>query len=142
MSKPSPKLQRQVRIEVLRAQAALEREQLCIATRQLRSSLEPGHVVDGLKQQIVNSWSGLLGGGSSTGSWLRFLFSSGQRYPILLSSASALLGTVLGKKRWRFGAMAMAAWRLFGAYKSISQQRKQRYVQPKNQNSSRLIGPL
>lgn len=138
MNKPNPVLERKVRLELLRSRAAVERGQMCQIAAEIGQSLEPSSLLDLAKRQIGQRFSFSAGADS----WLDLFLSSGRRYPILFSGASALLGTVLGKKKWRFGALALTAWRLFGAYQNLQAQRQERYVQPKNRSSSRIIGPI
>lgn len=140
MNKPNPALERKVRLEVLRTRAAIERGQMCQMVSGISQSLEPGSLLGLVKRQLGQHFSSSMS--SSTSSWLDLLLSSGQRYPILFSGVSALLGTVLGKKKWRFGALALTGWRLFGAYQKLKAHRQERYVQPENRTSSRVIGPL
>ncbi len=140
MSKPNPLLERKVRLEVLRARAAIERGQLCHLVSDLNQSLEPSSLLDFAKRQVGQRFS--LGMGAGVSSWLDFLLSSGRRYPILFSGISALAGTVLGKKKWRVGALALTAWRLFGAYQQLQSDKQDRYVQPQNRGSSKIMGPL
>lgn len=140
MSQHNSYLDRKIRIEVLRARAAIERGQMCEIVNELGQSLEPSSLFSGLKQQVIKGFS--LEAGAGVGPWLDFIFSSGRRYPILFSGVSALVGTVLGKRKWRLGALGLTAWRLFGAYQQLQFQRKERYVQPKNRTSSKVIGPF
>lgn len=140
MGKANPYLERKVRIEVLRARAAVERGQLCKVASELSQSLEPSALFNVARNQVTQGLSSGLGAGM--GSWLDLAFSSGRRYPLLFSGASALLGSLFGKKKWRLGAMALTAWRLFGAYQHIQAQKQERYVQPRNRSSSNVIGPF
>lgn len=138
MSKRNSYLDRKVRIEVLRARAAIERGQMCEIVNDLGQSLEPASLLNGLKQHVTKGFSA----GTGAGSWFDLIFSSGRRYPILFSGVSALVGTVLGKRKWRLGALGLTAWRLFGAYQQLQAQRQERYIQPKNRSSSKVIGPF
>lgn len=140
MSKNNSYLERKVRIEVLRARAAIERGQMCEIVNDLGHSLEPSSLFNGLRRQVTKGIS--LSAGVGFGSWLDLILSSGRRYPILFSGLSALLGTVLGKRKWRLGALGLTAWRLFGAYQQLQEQRQDRYVQPKDRSSSKVMGPF
>ncbi len=140
MNKPNSLLERKVRLEVLRARAAIERGQMCDIVTDLGKSLEPGSLFGLAKRQMTQGVSASLGSG--VGSWFDLLLSSGRRYPILFSGASAVMGSVLGKRKWRFGALALTAWRLFGAYQQLQTKKQDRYVQPQNRSSSKVIGPF
>lgn len=142
MSKPNSHLERQVRIELLRARAAVERQEMCLLTRQIGQSLQPEHIFDLFKGQLSKSFSSNFGSHTKTGHWLDFLLSFGKRYPLLVSGASALAGSVMSKKKWRLGALALTSWRLFNAYQSMQKRKRDRYIQPINPKSSRIIGPF
>lgn len=91
----SPQVERIVRIELLRARAAIERESLKSRAGQLADSLDP--------RQLL----GLLGKGR-TGGLLMQGVDLAQRYPFILSTLTSL---VLGK-RWQWlklGGAALAA---------------------------------
>ena len=140
MAKSNPYLERKVRIEVLRARAAVERGQLCKVASELSHSLEPSTLFNVVRSQLTHGLSSGLGAGM--GSWVDLIFSSGRRYPLLFSGASALLSSVLGKKKWRLGAMALTAWRLFGAYQHLHAKKQERYIQPRSRPKSTGIGPF
>lgn len=141
MSKLNHKVERQVRIELLRARAAVERQELCFISRQICSSVQPENIFALLKGQVSNTLSAQFGSSTKTGSWIDFVLSFSQRYPLLLSGASAVVGTVLGRKKWRLGAVALTTWRLYSAYQSLQQHKKDRLVQAKRPQSNRVIGP-
>lgn len=140
MSRVNSKVERQVRIELLRARAAVERQELCFISRQIGASVQPENIFALLKGQITRGFGSHFGS-SKTSGWIDFVLSFGQRYPLLLSGASAVAGTVLGKKKWRFGAIALTSWRLYSAYQSMQQRKKDRYVQANKPQSGRVIGP-
>lgn len=142
MSKPNSNLERRVRIELLRTRAAVERQELCVLTRQISQSLQPEHIFDLFKGQVSKSISSSFGSHTKTGHWLDFLLSFGKRYPLLVSGASALAGSVVSKKKWRLGALALTSWRLYSAYQNIQKRKRDRYIQPMNPKSSRIIGPF
>lgn len=142
MSSQKNQIDRKVRIELLRARAALERKELCYLSQQIGSSLQPSSILTGLKGQLFHGLSSGLGPSSKTGHWLDFIWSLGKRYPLLVSGASALAGTVVGKKKWRLGAIALTAWRLFGAYQSIQQNKRDSYVRADDPKSRRIMGPF
>lgn len=141
MTTPNTKLDRRVRIELLRARAAVERQEMCYITRQIGASIQPENIFALLRGQISQGIGTKLGA-SKTGKWLDFVLSLSQRYPLLLSGASALAGTVVGKKKWRIGAVALTTWRLYGAYQTMQQRKKDRYVQATKPHSGRVMGPF
>lgn len=140
MSKINKHVERQVRIELLRARAAVERQELCYHTRRISACIQPENIFALLKSKFFGGVNASVGT-SKLGSWLDFALSSSQRYPLLLSGASALVSTVFGKKKWRLGALALTAWRLFGTYQTMQQNKKGRLVQAKQPQSNRIIGP-
>lgn len=142
MSKSNSSLERQVRIELLRARAAVERQEMCLITRHIGQSLQPEHIVGLLKGQFGKTVSASFGSHTKTGHWLDFILTFGRRYPLMVSGASALAGSVLGKKKWRIGALALTGWRLFTAYQNIQQRKKDKYIRPHNPNSNRIFGPF
>lgn len=142
MSKSNSSLERRVRIELLRARAAVERQEMCAITHQIGQSLQPDHIFGLLKGQFGKSVSASFGSHSKTGHWLDFILSFGKRYPLLVSGASAVAGGVVGKKKWRLGALALTSWRLFTAYQNMQQRKKDRYIRPHNPNSNRIFGPF
>lgn len=140
MSKVNSKVERQVRIELLRARAAVERQELCFISRQISASVQPENIFSLLKGQVSQGLSSHFGS-SKTSGWIDFFLSFNQRYPLLLSGASAVAGTVLGRKKWRLGAMALTTWRLYSAYQAMQQRKRDRLVQAKQPLSNRVIGP-
>lgn len=137
MSQKNQELNRRVRIELLRARAAYERELVCHQGRTLMHELKPQNMF-GLVSQAVSGF----GSKSKTGHWLGFALSLGKRYPLMVSSVSALAGTLLGKKKWRLGAMALTAWRLYGAYQGVQQKKQESYVHADRPDSRRVMGPF
>ena len=142
MQAPKNKIDRKVRIEILRARAALEREQMCYLTQQLGSSLQPERLWDVARGRLTQGFSSSFSGMAKIGPWWDFVWSFGRRYPLLMSGASAIAGTLIGKKKWRLGAAALTAWRLFGAYQSLQESKQNRYVQAAKPKSSRIMGPF
>lgn len=138
MSQKNNELDRRVRIELLRARAAYEREQICYQTRQLSQTLTPKSLFGLLSQGIGTKFAAKRSGGH----WLDFALSFSQRYPLMLSSVSAVAGTLLGRKKWRLGALALTAWRLYGAYQGVQQRKKDSYVQAQQPKSGRVMGPF
>ena len=142
MRKKDAEIERRVRIEILRAKAELERRQLCAVTQDICVSLQPSHLVALVKGHATQQLKSNLESNSSLGGWLNLVGSMGQQYPLLSSGASALIGAFLGKSKWRFGALALSAWRLFGAYQSLQQKKHDAYIQPSHPDSERVMGPL
>lgn len=140
MSRVNSKIERQVRIELLRARAAVERQELCFISRQIGASVQPENVFALLKGQ-ASKVLGAQFGSSKTNGWIDFILSFSQRYPLLLSGASAVASTVVGKKKWRLGVMALTTWRLYSAYQSMQQRKRDRLVHAKQPQSDRIIGP-
>ncbi|GAA5089274.1 MULTISPECIES: hypothetical protein [Paenalcaligenes] len=135
-------INRLVRIELLRARAELERREACYLAREISSSLQPEHLLGMVKGQFTQGLSASFGAGSKAGGWLDFVLSLGKRYPLVVSGLSALAGTVVGKKKWRLGALAMTGWRLFSAYQKLQKKKKEKYIQPSQPKSGRVIGPF
>lgn len=142
MSTANKKLERQVRIELLRTRAELERKELCYITRELSSQLKPMNLIDLLKGQVVQGVSSSFGAGSKTGQWVNFALTLGRRYPLVFSGVSMLAGTIVRRKGWRLGAMALTTWRLLNVYQEHQQKKKDSYIQPEHPDSRRIIGPF
>jgi len=113
MNKPrSSAVERAVRIELLRARAALEREALAHEFSQLTRSLDPRALVQGLMPRF---------GGGSGGSHANVLLQAvrlARRFPVLTSTVSAWL---LGGKRsrlFRLASGALLGWQMLQAWRS------------------------
>jgi len=111
MQKISPEVDRAVRLELLRARAAVERESLAHSLADVTVSMSPSHLVKGLLP-------GLAGGGNSSKlAWQAF--SMLRRHPMVLSSISAIL--LGGNKRSRLlklGTGAVVAWQVYRAWRT------------------------
>ena len=142
MTKHKTKLDRQVRIELLRARAELERKEMCYLTYDIANRVQPTQLMALLKGQLMQGVSSGFGSGSKTGQWVSFALSLSKRYPLVFSGVSALAGTVVRKKGWRLGAVALTAWRLFSVYQDMQQKKKDSYIQPEKPESRRVIGPF
>lgn len=118
MSRVNQQVERRVRIEMLRARAAVERQELCFYSRQLSHAVQPDNLFSLLKGQLSQG-VGSYFSSQKAGGWLELALSFSQRYPMLLSGASAVAGTVLSKKKWRLGVVALTAWRLYSAYQRL-----------------------
>ncbi|HLU78746.1 MAG TPA: hypothetical protein VKZ52_04165 [Burkholderiaceae bacterium] len=98
---------RAVRIELLRARAAIERQSVAHNLRDLGQTLTPRGLLDTFLPRLR------LGGGRRRGSdLLTQVFSMSGRYPLLLSMGSALLSTAARRKLrwWKLAAGAVLAW--------------------------------
>jgi hypothetical protein len=118
MAKLSPVIDRAVRIELLRARAALEREELVQNVADLGVSLSPSHLVKGL---LPGGLGGLGGGGASRLALQAFTLA--RRYPVVLSSLSAVfLGGNKRSKLVKLATGAVVGWQLFRAWRSSHPQ--------------------
>ncbi|SAI65690.1 Uncharacterised protein [Bordetella ansorpii] len=121
MARITPAVERQVRIEMLRARAALERETLAQRLIETGHDLAPSNLIRGL---LPSSLAGLVsGGGAKTGaSMLWQAVSLARRYPIVSSTlSSVLLGG--GKRRGllKVAGAGLAGWQLFKAWRASKQ---------------------
>ncbi|NGM87146.1 hypothetical protein G5B35_07460 [Parapusillimonas sp. SGNA-6] len=103
--------ERALHIEVVRARAALERQNLASNVKVLSHSLTPGALFKGL----------LFGKSSRSRSPADLVFRAltlTRRYPLLASSVSAVLSGV-GKRRrwWRIAGGLLLSWQLARAMK-------------------------
>ena len=104
--------ERAIRIELLRARAALERQALSQQIHALGDDLRPGNLLRSMAPS-----------GHSVGGLLSSALNLTRRYPLLMSSASALLSSLGG--RWvRLGALALTGWKLYSS--AVDHQRKKR----------------
>ncbi|ANY16966.1 hypothetical protein [Bordetella pseudohinzii] len=104
----SPAVERQVRIELLRARAAIEREGLAQSIAEAGQALEPANLVRGLLPRLSQS-------GASQWMWQAYRLA--RRYPIVSSAASALFmggGKRLGALRW--AGLGLVGWQLVRAW--------------------------
>ncbi|MVW70852.1 MULTISPECIES: hypothetical protein [unclassified Bordetella] len=111
MSK-SPAIERAVRIELLRARAALERESLAYDIAATTRSLSPGN--------LVKRWIPSVGRSNVTGLLWQGV-SLARRYPVISSTVSAFLmkrGKKLGLLKLAGGAFL--GWQAFRAWRHAS----------------------
>jgi hypothetical protein len=109
MSKISAAVDRQVRIELLRARAAVEREALVHGVVDLGQALSPAHLIKSLVPRM-----GM--GNSSKLAWQAF--SMVRRYPVIMSTVSAIF---LRGKRSRLLKLATAAtvgWQVYRGWRA------------------------
>ena len=96
--------ERALQIEMVRARAALERQAVARAVRSLGNDLAPGAL---LRSAFPRASS------RSLSDWIVQLVTLTRRYPLLTSSASALLSGVGKRKRWwRIGAGLLLSWQM------------------------------
>ncbi|HEY9572283.1 MAG TPA: hypothetical protein VIR76_04100 [Pusillimonas sp.] len=103
--KPSSAAQeRALKIELLRARAALERQSMARGTQNLVQALTPRSMLHSLFPKAS---------AKSPTDWVFQALKLARRYPLLASSASAVLGGV-GKRRrwWRIGAGLLLSWQV------------------------------
>jgi hypothetical protein len=89
--KPLTAKDRELRIELLRTRAALERQGIRRAAAQLERALSPGQVLGTLMHGVS---------GRSAARWGMSLLAISRRYPLLLSSASTGLSLLGRRGRW------------------------------------------
>ncbi|AOB30065.1 hypothetical protein AKI39_04240 [Bordetella sp. H567] len=116
MNKLSPEVDRQVRIELLRARAAVEREALVHNVAGLTESLSPAHLVRGLMPRL---------GASNIPGLAWQAFSLVRRYPVITSSLSTIF---LRGKRSRLLKLASAAAVGWQVYRGWQARQGQRYA--------------
>jgi len=110
--KLSPAIDRAVRMELLRAKAAVEREALLHNLAEAGVALSPSHLV---RSVLPSSLQGLVGGGGLGGGGSSKIamqaFTLLRRYPMVLSSVSALF--LKGNKKsklLKLAAGALVGW--------------------------------
>ncbi|MBO9355007.1 hypothetical protein GG851_13505 [Bordetella petrii] len=109
MAKMSPAIDRAVRIELLRARAAIERESLAHDIAAASRSLEP--------RNLVKRWlPGLARGNLSGLVWQGVALA--RRYPFISSTLSALLmGRGKRSRLLRLAGGALLGWQVFKAWR-------------------------
>lgn len=127
MSRRNKELDAEIRVELLRARAAIERDDLRKQVQEFSGKIQPASIVSSLVGAGRNS---VLGG------WGNLLFSASTRYPLLLSVLSSMLGGVGGKKL-KTGAVALIGWKLFRLFTSHSAKKRQ----SASEQSDRVMGP-
>lgn len=121
MARISPAVERQVRIEMLRARATLERETLAQRLIETGHGLEPSNLLRSLLPAGLRGGGrgGKAGGGSST---LWQVVSLARRFPMVTSTLSSF---VLGAAKGRGGilkvaGMGLAGYQLYKAWRGIT----------------------
>ncbi|MGE8638729.1 MAG: hypothetical protein ACN6PR_08815 [Achromobacter sp.] len=110
MSKRSPTVDRAVRIELLRARAAIERESLAQSIVSTSHKLEPASIIRGLLPRLAS-------GGASR--WALQAITLARRYPLVSSSLSTLL--MRGGKRFKLlkiAGGALVGWQVYKLWQS------------------------
>ncbi|MDR6601410.1 hypothetical protein J2732_002402 [Achromobacter deleyi] len=116
MSKRSPTVDRAVRIELLRARAAIERESLAQGIISTGRRLEPSSILRGLLPRLAS-------GGASR--WALQAITLARRYPLVSSSLSTLL--MRGGKRFKLlkvAGGALVGWQLYKLWQSSKEDGK------------------
>lgn len=109
-TRPSSR-ERAIRIELARARAALERRNVAHSLCELRTDLTPAGLARGFMAGSRRLYG--QGGGSH---WLTQLLGLTRRYPLLISTASAVLGGAARRGlAWRIGLAALAGWKILQA---------------------------
>jgi len=104
-NKPSAAKLREVRIELLRARAALERQTLGTSIRHLGQDLKPSALLRSFLPGSVSR--------KRPTDWLFQGLSLMRRYPFIVSTASALLSGVRKRRRLlRLGAGLLLSWQV------------------------------
>jgi len=118
MSRMSPGVERQVRIEMLRARAAIEREALAQRIVEAGHALSPANLVRGL----VPGLGGRMGRGrGSASSMLWQAVSLARRYPLVSSSLSTLvLGGSRRSRLLKLAGVGLAGWQLYKTWRGSS----------------------
>ena len=105
MSRLPPSRDRALRIELLRARAAIERQSLAHGFQHLGASLTPRGLLESFLPRTARK---------SPSDVLMRVFSMSRRYPLLLSLGSAVLSTAARRRLrwWKLAAAAAAAWQV------------------------------
>jgi hypothetical protein len=104
MKSLSPAKERALKIELLRARAALERQSMARGAQNLVESLAPRALLRSVFPRATSK---------SPADWIFQAVTLTRRYPLLASSVSAVLGGVGKRKRWwRIGAGLLLSWQV------------------------------
>jgi uncharacterized membrane protein YebE (DUF533 family) len=104
MNKLSPEVDRQVRIELLRARAAVEREALVHNVAGVMQSLSPSHLIKGLVPRMS-------AGNMPAMAWQAF--SMVRRYPVITSTLSAVFLRGKRSKLLKLATAAAVGWQVY-----------------------------
>lgn len=108
MSKPPQRLtkhDRAVRIELLRARAAMERQGLALGVTEVRKRMTPRGLLESVFPKSKRR---------SPSDLAMQAFTFSRRYPMVLSLGSTLFSTVLRRRLrwWKLAAGALVAWQV------------------------------
>jgi hypothetical protein len=109
MSKLSPAVDRQVRIELLRARAAVEREALVHNVAGVAESLSPSRLIKGLVPRVGAGNLPML-------AWQAF--SVVRRYPVVASSLSAVFLRGKRSRLLKLGTAAVVGWQVYRGWRA------------------------
>lgn len=97
--------ERALRIELVRARAALERQSLARDVRELGEALKPG--------VLFRGWLPSMAAKARPLDWLGHGLALTRRYPLLASAASTVLSGIGKRHRWwRLGSSLLLGWQL------------------------------
>jgi hypothetical protein len=129
MKTPSNATDRTVRIELLKARAALERQSIARNVRILSHDIHPASIMRNLFPRLASR---------SPAGWLMQGLSATRRYPLVTSSLSALLSGATKRKRWlRIGAGLLLTWQVA---RSLNKNEPRRLNEPRALNEPRRVG--
>src|SRR5690606_25343778 len=104
MKQGSTAKERALQIELVRARAALERQAVARSVRQIGADLTPVAIARSFFPKTASR---------SASDWILQLITLARRYPLLASSASALLSGTGRRRRWlRIGAGLLLSWQM------------------------------
>lgn len=134
MARISPAVERQVRIEMLRARATLERETLAQRLIETGHGLSPSNLLRSLLPAGLGGGRGGRGGKPGGGpSMLWQAVSLARRFPMVTSALSSLVLGGASKRRGgllRMAGVGLAGWQLFKAWRGATHKdRPARQVQ-------------
>lgn len=110
MSKPSPVVDRAVRIELLRARAAIERESLAQGIEEASRTLQPMALLKDFLPSLASNNASRMA---------MQAVGLARRYPIISSTLSALfMGGGKRSKLLKVAGGAVVAWQLYNAWRS------------------------
>lgn len=113
MTRHSPVVERQVRIELLRARAAIERESLARSLAETGQAMEPRNLIRGLMPKI-----GALGK-SNASQWVMQAYNVARKYPLVSSAVSSLfMGKGKSSRLLRLVGLGYAGWQAFRGWQS------------------------
>lgn len=109
MNKMSPEVDRQVRIELLRARAAVERDALVHHVAGVSESLSPSRLIKGLVPRM---------GATSMPALAWQAFSLVRRYPVITSSLSTIFLRGKRSKLLKLASAAAVGWQVYRGWQA------------------------